>query len=65
MFGFSAPRAGNGQKDFVRLVDTRGQGLSDKNCLNVLKDEGLRKRGRLSIGSDNRRARILQQEIAA
>ena len=41
------------------------QGSSDKNCLNVLRGEGLRRRGGLSTGSDNIRARIPRWEIAA
>ena len=38
--GFNAPRAGNGQRSFVELVDIRGWGLSNKNYLNVLKGKG-------------------------
>ena len=59
---FSAPRAGNGQKGFAGLVNTHGQGSSDKNCFNVLRNEGSRRRGRPSTGSGNIRA---WREIAA
>lgn len=56
------PRAGNRQKDFTELVNMQSQGLSNKNCLNILKGEDPRKKGRPSIGSGNRRAEIPQQK---
>ena len=59
---FGTLRAGNRQKGFARLVNTRGWGSSNKNCLNVLRGEGLKKRGGLSIGSGNIKT---QRETAA
>lgn len=60
-----ALRTRNGQKGFAGLVDMQGQGSSDKDCLNILRDEDLRKRDEPSIGSGDRRAEILRQEIRA
>ena len=54
--GFSAPRAENRRRGFAGLVDTCGQGSSNKDCLNVLRGESLRKRGRLSTKSGDIRA---------
>ena len=54
------PRAGNRQKPFAELVDTRGQSSSDKDYLNVLRNEGPRKRGEPRTENNNRRAKILQ-----
>ena len=66
LFGLYAPRAGNGQKGFTKLVNMRGQGSSNKNYLNILRVEDLKKRGRPSIPrSGNKKARIPQQEIGA
>lgn len=60
--GLYAPKAKNGQKSFIRLVNTQGQGSSDKDCLNVLRSEDLREKGGLSKKSSNKRAEIPQQE---
>lgn len=63
--GLYAARAGNRQKSFAGLVHTRGQGSSDKDCLNVLKGEDLRGRSRPSIESGDRRAEIPRRETGA
>lgn len=54
-----APRAENGQKIFVELVDTRGQGLFNKDCLNILRDKDLRKRDGPSTENSKREVQIL------
>ena len=53
------PKAGNKQKGFAELVDMRGQGLSDKDCLNVVKVEDPRERSGSSTKSGNKKAEIL------
>lgn len=52
----SIPRAKNNQKGFTGLVDMRGQGSSDKDSLNVLKDQGPKERDRPSTKSGDIRA---------
>lgn len=64
-FGMYAPRAGNTQKCFAGLVDMRNQSTSDKDCLDILKGENLRERGRPSKESGNKRAEISRQETEA
>ena len=62
---FSPPRAGNGRRDFTGLVDMHGQGSSDNDHLNGLKDESPRRRDKLNTRSGNIRAGIPRQETAA
>lgn len=61
--GLYVLRAKNGQRNFAERVDTKDQGSSDKNCLNILRSENPRRRGGLSIGNSNKKFKILQQEI--
>lgn len=63
LFELYVPKVKNGQKGFAELVDTQGQGSFDKNCLNFLRSENPRKRGKPSIESNNKRTEIPQQEI--
>ena len=63
--GFSTPRAENERKGFAEVVDPRSRGTSDKNCINVLRVESSRRRGRPSTRSGNIRSGISQREKAA
>ena len=57
--GLYTPRVENRQRNFVRLIDIRGRGSSDKDSLNVLRSKDLRRRGGPRIlGSGNERAKI-------
>lgn len=57
------PRAGNNQRDFAELIDMQGHNSSDKNYLNILKCENLRKRDKPSKKNSDRWSEIPQQKI--
>lgn len=52
-------RVENKQRGFARLVDTRNQASSNKNYLNILKDEYLKGRVEPITRSDDKSAGIL------